>query len=763
MTTLSDLTSMTAPTGALSFKRHLDAYVVEGEAVYLVGEERVAVVNGLLAQQMAPLLDGTRTLAALHQDMGADVAPARIDAAVEALIKLGVADYVDPATDCATAGYFELAGVQGDVATARLQMARVRIETHGGADAAPVLEALQRLGITAGEHITALDADLLVALTDDYLQPTLSETNLSALAAGRPWMLARPSGPIIWLGPLFTTQTGCWTCLAVKLSANRQSLSYLQQRLSSATPLITTKATLATTATTAAGLIATEVAHQLAGVTRPVAGVRTLNSLTYELTTHELIRRPQCRDCGDPGLVAAQGYRPLVLGSQPKSFTADGGHRSQPPEAMLARHIRQVSPITGVVTGLAPARDTPDGLKVYCSGQNLSRQMGNLTALRQGLRSISAGKGKTEAQAKASAVAEAIERYCGVFRGDEARRRTRLADLGSAGIDPNSVMLYSEHQYAKRTGRPTGASVTDLFHMVPDPFDPQVETDFSPVWSLTRNEHVWLPTGNLYFSTPTPKAERFGYADSNGNAAGTSPEDAVLQGFFELVERDAVALWWYNRVQRPGVDLDAFADPYIDELRTIYRRQGREIWALDLTADLGIPVIGAFSRRIDKPAQDILIAFGAHLDPRIALSRALSEMNQFVSAATPDGNGRYLGDEPSQVHWWSTATTVNQPYLVPLAGVAPSGPRRWDSPVNADLIDDLAHVRGLVESVGMEMHVLDQTRPDVGLPVVKVIVPGMRHFWSRFGPGRLYDVPVALGWLAAPTAEPDLNPIPIFI
>jgi ribosomal protein S12 methylthiotransferase accessory factor len=63
----------------------------------------------------------------------------------------------------------------------------------------------------------------------------------------------------------------------------------------------------------------------------------------------------------------------------------------------------------------------------------------------------------------------------------------------------------------------------------------------------------------------------------------------------------------------------------------------------------------------------------------------------------------------------------------------------------------------------MEMLVMDQTRPDVGMPVAKVVVPGMRHFWARFAPGRLYDLPVRLGWRSAPTPEADLNPIPIFI
>ena len=67
----------------------------------------------------------------------------------------------------------------------------------------------------------------------------------------------------------------------------------------------------------------------------------------------------------------------------------------------------------------------------------------------------------------------------------------------------------------------------------------------------------------------------------------------------------------------------------------------------------------------------------------------------------------------------------------------------------------------LARQAGLDTLVLDQTRPDIGLNVVKVIVPGLRHFWSRFGPGRLYDVPVRLGWLEAPTAEAAMNPMAI--
>ena len=63
----------------------------------------------------------------------------------------------------------------------------------------------------------------------------------------------------------------------------------------------------------------------------------------------------------------------------------------------------------------------------------------------------------------------------------------------------------------------------------------------------------------------------------------------------------------------------------------------------------------------------------------------------------------------------------------------------------------------------MEVLVLDQTRSDIGIPVARVIVPEMRHFWPRFAPGRLYDVPVEMGWLDAPHAEADLNPSAVVV
>jgi ribosomal protein S12 methylthiotransferase accessory factor len=256
-------------------------------------------------------------------------------------------------------------------------------------------------------------------------------------------------------------------------------------------------------------------------------------------------------------------------------------------------------------------------------------------------------------------------------------------------------------------------------------------------------------------------------SDSNGNAAGTSLEDAILQGFFELVERDAVATWWYNRIPRPGVDLDAYRDafgePYFDSIRTHYSTElDRDVWALDITSDLGIPAFAAMSRaRSGRPR--VLMGFGAHRDPRGALLRALTEMNQMLgmvpSLENDHADEAATARDPERL-WWQLDSLDDQRHLLP------TGPdTRPDLHAHDWTLDGKANVEraiGIVEAKGMQMHVLNCTHPDIGMPVVKVMVPGMRFFWPRLAPGRLYDVPVQLGWIDRPLTEDELNPTPIF-
>lgn len=160
-----------------------------------------------------------------------------------------------------------------------------------------------------------------------------------------------------------------------------------------------------------------------------------------------------------------------------------------------------------------------------------------------------------------------------------------------------------------------------------------------------------------------------------------------------------------------------------------------------------------------------MFGFGSHLDPRVGLLRAVTELNQMlvhILDSPPEGPKEELLNDPDTLRWLRSATLATEPYLVPSdvpALTASSYLREWTD----DIKEDVLLCKSRVEQLGMEMLILDQTRPEVGMPVVKVIVPGLRHFWARFAPGRLYNAPVKMGWTAEPTAEGRLNPIPMFL
>ena len=232
-----------------------------------------------------------------------------------------------------------------------------------------------------------------------------------------------------------------------------------------------------------------------------------------------------------------------------------------------------------------------------------------------------------------------------------------------------------------------------------------------------------------------------------------------------MVERDSVALWWYYRLPKPAVDLAAFNEPYFQELLQFYQQHHRDLWVLDITSDLDIPTFAAISRRNDKAVENIILGFGTHLDPQIAILRALTELNQSLPAVLFNQYAQsraYRDCYPEALAWWQTATIENQSYLIPDRTAKSKMPADYLYNWSDNLKTDVMNCVELAHSKGLELLVLDLTRPDVGLSVVKVIVPGLRHFWPRFAPGRLYDLPVQMGCLTAPLTEDQFNPQPIF-
>ncbi len=741
---------------------------VAGVGVFLVSEDGASVLSQPVHLALAPLLDCRRTADEAVDALDGSFSALEVYHAIETMTAKGyvVRAGPEPAPEEALA-YWGLAGIEEVTAVERLETMTVDPVALDGISHDALTQALGAAGLSLA-HPPA--ADLTLVAVADYLTPALADIDERHRADGRPWMLVRPVGATFWLGPLFVPgETACWHCLAQRVEGNRAVETFLAGRRDTQVGR-GGRAEDPAVITAALALAAQQVRNVVAGIAdAPLRDtVVTVDSRTLTAVRHPVVRRPQCAACGDPGLVTRRGLQTPVL--RTRASVSPDLHRAESIDATLQRMSRHVSPVTGAVRSVDRVFDDQEGvLHAYTAGHNFAVQYDGLAFLRRSLRMRSGGKGRTETEARVGAICEALERYCGVYRGDEPSVRGSYAELAAEAIHPNAVTGYSDRQYADRQAlNEASRRHTSASQLVTRPLDPDAHVDWTPVWSPVDGSRRLLPTGMCYFNHASyhgyrSAGELFFLADSNGHAAGTSFEDAALQGLLELIERDAVGIWWYNRLQRPQIDLTTMDDPYVAQLVDRLDRLGRDVWVIDLTNDIGVPVACAVSRRRGED-EELVFGFGAHLDPEAAVNRALVELVQFLASFErwgDDRENRYVAFDEAATSWWTTARLEEQSYLAP----APGPPRvLGDLPARCDpdLLVELTTCIDAVGAVGSSVYLLDQTRPDIGLPVVKAIAPGLRHMWSRLGPGRLYDVPVQLGWLDRPTPEADLNRWAVF-
>lgn len=737
------------------FKPSYQVEIVPDDGAYLLSDAGDVALRGKLYARLAGLMSGGISADEIVDALATEATPAEIYYLLGVLEDRGyIVEGAGP-VDAARAALWDGLGLDTRDAEARLRTTTVALTAVGTADLDGLSRALTALGVRIGTP-----GDLAVVIADDYLDPHLETVNRSALSSGQPWLLIKTTGTQTWVGPLFRPgTTACFACLSHRLHGNFTVRSHV--RRSPARTSDTRRPCPSSVSITALHFAAVETAKTIAC---PAAGDTSTQILRFDLVgalidRHTVARRPQCPCCGD----ARRGFAAPVLQPRPKQIFLEGRQGTASAEQTIDVYSRHVSPISGVVKSLVRLdAGISKRLHVYVAGHNFALGRERTARSRHGLRSQSSGKGLTDAQARASALCEALERYCGVHQGDEPLRRASWREIAGDAVHPAAYLHFSARQYAQRADWNGRGS---HFNRIPEPFDEADCVDWTTAWSVSEDRPKYLLTAYCYYGFPGAGAQ-YCWADSNGCAAGATFEEAVVQGFMELVERDAVALWWYNRARRPCVDLDAFDQSYLQAVRSDYCAAGRDLWVLDLTSDLGIPVFASVSRRRDQAQEQILFGFGAHFDPVAGVQRAIAEMNQGLARALSADIGRARGQKFGDADfskWWRTATVAEYPYLAPdptHPAVRYPGLRPRSS---TDFREDVLHCREIVERHGMEMLVVDHTRPDIALPVVKVVVPGLRHFWARFAPGRLFDVPPRLLWIDRPLAETELNPMPMFL
>ncbi|WP_328433157.1 YcaO-like family protein [Streptomyces sp. NBC_00425] len=380
---------------------------------------------------------------------------------------------------------------------------------------------------------------------------------------------------------------------------------------------------------------------------------------------------------------------------QPKRFLPGTRRARTPAETMqdFGRHMPQVG-ITRLadVTGLDVI-----GIPVVQAIRPNSRSL-----------SVSQGKGADIESAKASAMMEAIELWhaenieipCLHGSYNALRRRHNLVDLHRLPLVKGGRVRLEQQQ------------------------------SWLPGWDLLSETQVWVPFEFVSMNTVgVTQATMTFLGTSNGLASGNHLLEAIEHALCEVIERDAHALSCaQGTVDSPGakIDVDTIEEPSLRELIDLCRAAGMELAVLEMASEVGVATFRAgLLEREERGQWNRLGAewgCGTHLSPVVALSRAVTEAAQArltVIAASRDDNppAVYAGSQGI----WSAQAFRDSIFTAP--GVLPFLPHARQ-PETDSFEGDLEVMLTALRAADVDqVVVVDLTKPDIGIPVVKVIVP----------------------------------------
>ncbi|WP_394825866.1 YcaO-like family protein [Pendulispora albinea] len=392
-----------------------------------------------------------------------------------------------------------------------------------------------------------------------------------------------------------------------------------------------------------------------------------------------------------------------------KGFFA-GTHRTVAPEVTLAR-VRPLMPVLGItrianVTGL----DTI-GLPVVMVTRPNAKSL-----------SVAQGKGATLAAAQASGLMEAVESH----HAENITLPLKLASYKQLGFGHRLIDVAELPRYAQGS-----------FH-----------GDQRTLWiegvDLQDGGPRWLPFALVHtdFTLPLPPGSGTFLMSSSGLASGNHLLEAMCHGLCELIERDAVTLWRVLPLEArraTRVDLDTVDDALCRDVLERYARAGIAVTVWDATSDIGVATFHAIIvDREPNPQRRIgpMGGMGCHPSRSIALLRALTEAAQsrltIIAGARDDVFTQQLAPDTylQALHRSHDEATAPGP-RASFAATPSQDHERFE--------DDLGWIlerlqsRGLTEAVAVNL-----TKPELGVPVVRVVVPGLEALNDLPGycPGR---------------------------
>ncbi len=325
---------------------------------------------------------------------------------------------------------------------------------------------------------------------------------------------------------------------------------------------------------------------------------------------------------------------------------------------------------------------------------------------RSGCISVFSGKGMTRLHATASALMEAVERYTCLMNGRHLIRGSFTELYRRFNVHhPSSFIVPGSYEYK----------------------DNQV-IEWIQALSIFHNDVVLVPA-HLAFTPyiPTDPGLPLAYSSTNGLASGNTIEEAALHAIYEAIERDAEMIAEYSgRIK--SVNLDSVSSPEVKELVDRFKVCNIQLHVKEITQDIPVPTFLATCVDWEtNQSRYINGGKGTHLDPEVALIRAITECSQ----------SRVIGIAGIREDMMLKSTQVTnidfkKMYEENRFWYEPSGELMDFSDcqdrATTSVMDDLNIILDMLHDASVEdVCVLDMTRPELGIPVARVCIPGLEY------------------------------------
>lgn len=378
----------------------------------------------------------------------------------------------------------------------------------------------------------------------------------------------------------------------------------------------------------------------------------------------------------------------------------EGTHRVIAPEKTIENNENKL--ITAGITRIADITDLDRiGLPVF-------------TAIRptaeDGAISIYGGKGITKDHAKASAMMEGFERYSAEKQEDDETIISTVDEISTKGeyIDPKTLNL--PQKYEKE----------DIS---------QIPLEWNLATDIISNKDYYVPSNAVFHPyTHDNNIQSFFKSNTNGLASGNILEEAILHGMFEVIERDAWSIFELTHKNYSQINLDTIESELINNTIEKFESNGIKIKLMDFTADIKVPTIAASADdTVTKDAGLLTLGMGTHLDPEIAVLRALTEVAQSRATQINGAREDTVRADFAREAGYERMKRINKYYFRQEEDQVDF--RDIENKSTTSINEDIEIVKNELIANDIK-HILytDLTRPELDISVVRVIIPEMELY-----------------------------------